>query len=437
VLGFAIAAAVFTGCLFGLAPAWRSTRVDPHAVIKANTRSIVRGDSRFGLAKALVSAQMALSLVLIVAATLLLGTFRRLSSTEKGFAPGQVLVASVNLRRADLKPEQRKAAFRDLLEQTRALPGVRSASTSEVTPLSGGTWNETIEVAGFVPKSEQDALVWMNRVSDGYFATLSTALLQGRDFNERDLPNGSSVAIITESFARKFFGSERAVGKSFRMEVGEEKRPVEIIGVVQDAKYNSLREPMQSVGFVAMAQSAEARNSLNFEIALKGNPRAIIPRFTEMVTQMNSRASVSYTTLAQQVDETITRERLLATLSGFFGVLALLLATIGLYGVISYTMARRRNEIGIRIALGSARGRILRMVMSEVALVVVLGLVGGTALALASTRLVATLLYGVTPSDPATIVGSAAVLAAAALVAGFIPAARAARLDPTIALRDD
>jgi putative ABC transport system permease protein len=348
-----------------------------------------------------------------------------------------VLLATVNLLSADLKPEQRREVFRDLLEQTRLLPGVRSASTSDVTPLSGGSWNETIEVDGFVAKSEDDALVWMNQVSDSYFATMSTALLQGRDFNEQDVPRGPTVAIVTESFARKFFGSERAVGKSYRMEIDDEKRAIEIIGAVQDTKYNSLREPMQAVGFIALGQSADARNLLNFEIATKGDPRALIPRFTQIVARVHPRASVSYTTLAQQVDETITRERLLATLSGFFGALALLLATIGLYGVISYTMARRRNEIGIRIALGSARGRILRMVMSEVALVVVLGLVVGTGLALASTRLVATLLYGVTPSDPATIVGSAGVLAAAALIAGLIPAARAARLDPTIALRDD
>ena len=437
VLGFAIAGAVFTGCLFGLAPAWRSTRVDPHAIIKANTRSIVRGESRFGLAKALVSAQMALSLVLIVAATLLLSTFQRLTTADKGFAPGSVLIATVNLRRAEFKPEQRKAVFGEVLEQTRALPGVRSASVSDITPLSGSSWNETVEVDGFSPKSDKDALVWMNQVSAGYFATLGTALLQGRDFNERDLPNGPTVAIITESFARRFFGTERVVGRTYRTVDGDEKKQIEIIGVVQDVKYNNLREPMQAVGFFALSQMAEARNSLSFEIGMNGDARAVIPRFNEIVAKVHPRASVSYTTLAQQVNETITRERLLATLSGFFGGLALLLATIGLYGVISYTMARRRNEIGIRIALGSARGRILRMVMSEVALVVVLGLVGGTALALASTRLVATLLYGVTPSDPATIVGSAAVLAAAALVAGFIPAARAARLDPTIALRDD
>ena len=438
VLGFAIGTALFTGCLFGLAPAWRSTRIDPHAIIKANARSIVRGDSRFGLAKALVAVQIALSLVLVVAATLLLGTFRRLATLDRGFRAEPVLLASVNLRDTEMKPEERKVVFTTLLEQARALPGVIATAMSDITPLSGASWNEMIVVDGFTPKSDMDAIAWMNQVSAGYFAALGTRLLQGRDFDAQDTPGSMPVAIITETFARHFFGDRNPIGKTYRTDMGDQKSaPVEIIGVVQDVKYNSLREARESIAYVASSQRVGAPNSQAFAITIDGNPRSIMPVFADLVKQVHPRASIRFTRLTEQVGESITRERLLATLSGFFGALALLLAIIGLYGVISYTMARRRNEIGIRIALGSARNRILRLVLSEVAQIVGLGLAVGTGLVLASTRLIAALLYGVTPSDVRTIVGSAALLATAALLAGLLPAVRAARLDPMLALRDE
>jgi ABC-type antimicrobial peptide transport system permease subunit len=278
----------------------------------------------------------------------------------------------------------------------------------------------------------------MNEVSAGYFSALGTRLLQGRDFAATDQPGTTQVAIVTETFARHFFGAQNPVGKTYRIRMGDEKSPpVEIIGIVEDTKYNTLREDRQAIAYVASSQQAAASNRRNFEIALAGSASSIMPMFADLVKQVHPRALIRFTPLAEQVDESITRERLLATLSGFFGGLALLLAIIGLYGVISYTMARRRNEIGIRIALGSARNRILRLVLSEVAQIVVLGLAAGTVLVLVSTRLIAALLYGVAPTDAGTILGSAALLAAAALLAGLLPAVRAARLDPMLALRDE
>jgi predicted permease len=439
VLGFTIAVAVLTGVLFGLAPAWRGTRVDPQAAMKANARGVVDAQTRFGLGKALVAAQVALSMVLVTGAGLMLNTFSKLASLDAGFEREHVLLVNVDLRNANYPKERRIAGFDDMLGHLRAIPGVRSAAGSVIVPVSGQGWNTVIAVDGFVAKSRRDNMVWLNRVSPGYFETLTTAFLAGRDFNNHDTLGAPLVAVINESMAQKFFGGAvPAVGRTFRrLAPGGVVSVFEVAGVVKDSKYDSLREETKPIAYVAQSQDDSPDVRKSFELRVSGPPASVISGVKEALGQVNKDLTIEFRSLATLVDESLNRERLLATLSGFFGGLALLLATIGLYGVMSYNVARRRSEIGIRMALGAEQARVLRMVLGEVALLIAVGLAVGIGVAMGTTRFVATFLYGMKPNDPLTLSLAAGVLALAAAIAGYLPARRASRLDPMAALREE
>ncbi|HEX5436953.1 MAG TPA: FtsX-like permease family protein, partial [Gemmatimonadaceae bacterium] len=438
VLAFTIAVALGTGLLFGLAPAWRSTRVEPQTAMKSGGRGVTEGHSRFALGRVLVMSQVALSLVLLTGAGLMVGTFRSLATLDPGFQRDQVLLASADLRNAHHSAQRQRQFSHDMVARLRAEPGVRAASASEYTPLSGAAWNNFILVDGFSPTSRDDALVDFNAVSNGYFATLGTPLLAGRDFNESDTPGSPLVAIINETLAHKFFGHASPLGKQFRVPAGKKLGPpIEVVGVVGDAKYQSLREKAPPTAYLPYSQQQDPPSFMSFELRTAGAPTALIPSVTSAFGEVNPAISLEFTTLSQQVAESLTRERLLAMLSSVFGALALALAVIGIYGIMSYTVARRRNEIGIRIALGAAGSRVLRMVLGEVGRIVIIGVLLGLGAALAATRLVSSLLYGVAPTDPAILLLAALILIAMALAAGALPAWRAARLDPVEALREE
>jgi putative ABC transport system permease protein len=437
VLGFTIAVAAATGLLFGMAPAWRGTRVEPQAAMKENGRGVVEGSSRLGLGKVLVMVQVALSLLLLVGAGLLLGTFRRLETLDPGFEPGHVLVVNLDLRNAHYPTERLLSATEEMLERLRAIPGVRSASSSNNTPISGSGWNDDIQVEGYKAKSERDSLVWMYRVSPRYFETMGTRVIAGRDFDRRDTLNAPKVAIVNQTMAKRFFGGANPIGKTYRETYPTLGAPIEIIGVVGDAKYQSLREETLATAYVAASQEKTPYPNAVFEVRGTGSAADLIPSVRTVIEQVNKDISLEFRTLSVQVAESLTRERLLATLSGFFGALALLLATIGLYGVMSYNVTRRRSEIGIRMALGAAESRVLRMVLREVGLLVGVGLAVGAGAALAATRLIETFVYGVTVRDPMTLGLAAVLLGAVALLAGYLPARRASRLDPMTALREE
>ncbi len=438
VLAFTAAIAILTALLFGLAPAWRGTRVNPQSAMKANARGVIEG-SRFGLGKMLVVLQVALSLLLVVGAGLMLTTFFKLETLDAGFEREHILLASVDLRNGHYPPERRLAVYQEMLNHLRALPGVRSASGSDLTPISGSAWDETVQVDGYVAKSQEDTNVYFNQVTDRFFETLGQPLIAGRDFNSSDTPQSAPVALINQAMVKKFFAGENPVGKYFRAEEGNKLgAPIEIIGIVKDAKYEDLRQDVPPTAYRAMSQSDKPRSSTNFEVrTAAGAPAAAISAVKSAIGEVNRDVSLEFKTLAVQVDESLARERLLATLSGFFGALALLLAMIGLYGVMSYNVARRRNEIGIRMALGAEQSRVLRMVLREVAILIGIGLAIGLAAAVATTRFVESFLYGMKPNDPWTLSIAAAVLAAVAALAGFLPARRASRLDPMTALREE
>jgi predicted permease len=438
VLAFTAGVAILTGLLFGLAPAWRGTRVDPQSAMKANARGTIER-SKFGLGKALVVVQVALSLVLVAGAGLMLATFFRLETLDPGFERDHVLLADVDLRNVQYPPARRSAIFREMLEHLRALPGVRSASASDETPINGAIDAWYLQFDGYTSKGRQDTLVYDNSVSDQFFETLGTDLLAGRDFNSYDTPESPKVAIVNQTLAKKFFAGQNPIGKRYRVEEGSKLGdPIEIVGMVKDAKYVKLREENRPITYLAASQNATPDQSITFELsASAGAPTGLISAAKSSIADVNRDASLNFTTLALQVDESLSRERLLATLSGFFGGLALLLAMIGLYGVMSYNVTRRRNEIGIRMALGAEPARVLRMVMREVGLLIAVGLALGLAVALATTRLVATFLYGLTPRDPLTLSLAVVLLAVVASLAGYLQARRASRLEPLIALRDE
>jgi len=441
VLLFTTAVATLTGLLFGLAPAWRATRTNPQEAIRANARGIASGHSRFSAGKALVIGQVALSLVLVVVAGLLLGTFNRLSSMNPGFVSENVLLVSANVQNAGFGQDQVKQFPEDLMQRIRTIPGVASASASEITPISGSAWNGMMAVPGFTPTSPKESMVYLNQVTGDYFKTLGTRILAGRSFDGRDRVGTQKVALINESTARKFFANQNPVGQQFRLpspgQKAEAVPAIEIIGVVEDAKYSSLKEAPRAVAYLAMNQSDELRPFMSFEVRSTGNMQALTSAIIALAVQSSPRILLSFKKLDDQVAESLTRERLLATLSAFFGVLALLLAMIGLYGTMSYSVSRRRNEIGIRLALGAARSKVLRMVLGEVAGMLAIGIGIGIAGAMAGSRYVASFLFGVKPNDVMTLVWSAAALTTVALLAGAIPAWRAARLDPMLALRED
>ena len=436
-LAFTILAATVTVVLCGLFPAWRATRVSAQAAMKAQARGVVEGHSHFRLGKALVVIQVALSLVMVVAAGFLVGTFRNLSTLRPGFSAENVLLVMIDLRRTGIPAEGINGVHRQALERVRSLPGVVKASSADLTPVGRSTWNDEIVIDGFTPKSAEDAVTWFNEVSEDYFATMQTRIIAGRDFNAADVPGGEKVAIVNDAWARRFFGNNSALGRQFRLRDRDTLTPpYTIVGVVENAVYQSLREPVAATAYLAQSQNASPGPIRTLELRATGDPRSLIPAVRSAMRETHASIILDFKPLARQLADSLQRERLLAILSGLFGSVALVLSILGLYGVTSYSVARRRNELGVRIALGAVRARVIRLVLNEVSVVVILGLVIGAVGARLVTNQVASFLYGTEPADPIVYLAAALLLAIVALLAGLIPAWRAARVDPIEALRE-
>jgi putative ABC transport system permease protein len=436
-LAFTIAIAVLTVLIFGLIPAWRATRVSANSAMKAQARGVVEGRSRWALGKSLVVAQVALSLMLVVAAGLLVSTFRNLLQVDPGFTPNGILLLTVDLRRSGIAEDGIRATQASIVERVRGMPGVVNVGSTGYAPVGGRSWNEEVVIDGYVPKSEHDAVTWFNEASPGYFATMETRLLAGRDFGRSDAPGAPRVAIVNDAWGRRFFGNATPIGKQFRLRAGDSLgTPVTVVGVVENAKYNSIREDVQPIAYLEESQTGP-HEVATLAVRTRGDPSAMIDVLTRAIGEVHSGITLDITTMSRQLSQSLQRERLLAVLSALFGMLALLLAILGLYGVMSYTVARRRGEIGVRIALGAARDRVVRMVLGEVATVVLIGIVIGGAVSLASARLITAFLYNLRPVEPGVYALAIVVLIAATLAAGFVPAWRAARVDPIEALREE
>ena len=439
VLGFTLAVAVLTGVLFGLAPALRATGVGPSQALKENARGSVHGETRFTLGKMLVTGQVALSLMLLTAAGLFLGTMRNFLKVDAGFNPHHVLLVEAAVPPDRIPQQLRAPLFRKILADLRALPNVRSAASSNMAPVGHDFWNQDAHPEGYQPKPvEDDVLVYLNRVSPGYFRTMETPLAMGRDFSDRDTLGSPKAMIVSASTARHFWAGQNPIGKTIGLDgPGGKMDNYQVIGVVKDAKYAELDEPLIWTGFVASTQEAEPGPQLRFEIRYDGPAEAVVAAIRPAIAAMNKDAALEIRTLDERISDSLVQPRLVALLSSFFGLLALLLASIGLYGVISYAAARRRGEIGIRMALGAAQGAVMWLVLRDVAFILAVGTALGVASSLVAGRFIKSLLFGLEATNPATLATAAAVLCVSAIFAAYVPARRAAKMDPMTALREE
>jgi predicted permease len=317
----------------------------------------------------------------------------------------------------------------------RAIPGVVAVAQCFTTPVGGNFWNNRILVGGAVQKES----VNFNRVGPGYFQALGIGIVAGRDFDARDTPQSPPVAIVTEAFARKYFGGRDPIGQAFQVqEASGDARPFyQIVGLARDTKYTDLREPFEPLAHLAAMQNGKPGPFLQIVVRADTPAVTISSAATRAIGEINPSITIQYQTLRTQMEQSLLRERLMATLSGFFGALAVLIATIGLYGVMSYMVARRRMEIGVRMALGADRGTVVRMIVREAAALLVAGLIIGAVLSVFAARTAETFLYDLKPGDPLTLALAMAGLATVTLLASWVPARRASRLAPTIALREE
>jgi predicted permease len=436
VLGFTAAIAVLTAILFGVLPAFRSTRLPLISAMKSRAETEPHG--RFRLRKWIIASQVALSLVLLVSAGLLLRSFNKLTTLDLGFDRHNVLLVGVDLEVAKVPPDKMLATYEAIEGRLRAIPGVAAVGRSVETPVSGSRSGGLIRTDWSKALTGDEGQIWYNYASPGYFEALRMRFVAGRAFDDRDHNDAPAVAIVNQALARKFFPKLNPIGRTFWLEnvSGQPGPPIEVVGVVQDSKYVSVRESPLPTAFFPAAQ-IHSREAQTFELRTALPPSAVVAAVGAAVAGVNRAISLDFHTLAEQVDESLAPEWLLALLSVFFGALALLLAMIGLYGTLSYLVSQRQTEFGVRMALGAEPGSILRLVLLDLMVVLAGGLAAGSCISLAATRVLQGMLFGLGARDAATMVGAAALLSAVALVAGYLPARRATKVDPMVALRHE
>ncbi|MBS1786893.1 MAG: ABC transporter permease [Acidobacteria bacterium] len=439
VLGFTLLISMLSAIMFGAVPALRATQVELNPVLKGGGKGTATAVSRSLFGKTLVVAQVALSLLLLVGAGLFVRTLINLQNVPTGFHQQNVLVLQIDTSASGYKED---AQFSELLhtveEKVMALPGVRAASFSMFLFNQGGWSGAAFTRDSTSTKSQaQDSgnSISNNVVGLNFFTALDLPLLQGRTFGPQDTAQSSRVAIISQTMAQQFFPNQSPLGKRFSMNP-DFKDEFEIIGVVRDAKYGSLDEAPRPMAYYPNTQNHTYLN--NFEVRFSGSPDALVPAIRRAIKEANRNLPIDeVATLSDHIDRSLVQQRLIAKLSAFFGLTALLLACIGLYGILSYAVARRSHEIGIRMALGAQAGNVLWLVMREALMLVIIGLVVGLIASLVLTQMTSSLLFGLTPSDPLTIAMAVTVLIAIAALAGYLPARRATKFDPLTALRHE
>lgn len=432
VLGFTLVISVFTALLFGLAPAWRAAQVSIES-----TRGHGGSGSRSRLGKALIVMQVAVSLILMIGAGLLVRSLENLKDFYPGFNKDNVLLFSMIPDTIGYKGEQVIPVVRRLLERINRIPSVRSASFSFFSPLSD--YGRTpLKIDGPAPPSVKATdSVGINEVGPNYFTTLQIPVVSGRDFTNSDQAGAPKVAILNEMMARNYFGDSNPIGRHVSVPAwnGDSSWRT-IVGVMKDVKYRNLRESPAPMLYLPLFQSVEG--AVTFEVRTAIDPHSIVRAILQAVKSTDSRLPVSdVKTLTEQVDQSLMQERLVASLSSLFGVLALLLASVGLYGLMTYTVNRRSSEIGIRMALGAGRGQIASMILRETLQLVLIGLGIGIPAAIAATRLIQSELYGLRSGDPVTLLLAISIMASITALAAYLPARRASRVEPMVALRTE
>jgi predicted permease len=435
VFGFTAAVSLLACLLFGLAPALKATSLSPAVALKAGGRGIAEGRGRFGVRGILVVTQVALSLVLLVGALLFTRTLYNLLTIDPGFNQDVITVDLTHRSLATDDASRGYAQREDLRQRLAAIPGIAAVASAENMPLAGGFWNEFVMVDGGADK----VLANFSRVGEGFFSALDIPVLKGRSFSSADTLNAPPVALVSEAFAARLLRGADPIGRRLWVvgAPGEPEQKIEIIGVTRDTKYGDIRENWQPIVYLSIAQVDSFGPLARFAVRARGPITGLMPAIERAAAQLNPAIAVRTRVARQVVRNGLVRERLMAALSGGFGVLAGLLAAVGLYGVLSYTVTRRANEIGIRLAMGASRTTVLAMVIRESGWLVGIGLVIGLGLALGAARGAQALLFGLQPADPTTLAAAVGLLAAIGLLASYVPARRASRVDPVKVLRQE
>ena len=442
ILVFNTVLAMFTGLLFGMAPAWQAMRLDLWSTLKDVGGAVTGSGSSVRLRKGLVVAQVTFSFLLLAGAGLFVKTLANLKNTKVGFRDVDNLITfQLDPALNGYSTPRLLAFYKRVLEETRAVPGVKDAGYAGVPVLSGDEWDSTMGVEGHQAKDGEDMQAFMNAVSPGYFSTMGVPLLEGRDFDDRDSGTGADdskfkVAIVNRAFAKHFFGNRSPIGRHVGFGTGpRSKLDMEIVGLVEDSLYEGPRDGVHRQAFVPLNQSSFPTGAV-FYVRTRLDSAQMFAAVRRRIAQLDATMPVfEMKTLGRQLDETLNTERLIATLSSAFGVLATLLAALGLYGVMAFVVVRRTREIGLRMALGASRGTVVWMVLREALVLLGTGLAVGLPVTFVLSRLVSSQLYGVKPDDLWTAVAALAILSVVAAGAGFLPARRASAIDPIRALR--
>jgi len=438
VLIFTLGVTVLTGVLFGLAPALRSTKVNLNDSLRDGGRTTASG-SRLNLAKGLVIVQVAFSLLLVAGAGLFLRTLWNLQSVSLGYPREHLLVINVDGVSAGYKDARLSSLWHDLTERLRGLPGVQGATYSINGIFSGSESADEIDVEGFTASKREEKFSRFDMVGSQYFATVGIPLLLGRDIGPQDTAASPHICVINEALAKTFFNGRNPLGRHITEKFGDKKNVMEVVGVAKNARDHRLRGDVPPRFYIPADQGMGGPNEWAFfEIRTAGDPEQMIASIRKTILSVNQDLPVEGARpVVMAVDRTNAQPRMVARLCSIFGIIALLLAATGLYGVLSYGVARRTNEIGIRMALGAGKGRVIQMILRETGVMIVLGVVAGVIFTAIGIQLIKSMLFGLGVFDPLTVLSSVVILTAVALVAGYIPAARAARVNPTQALRHE
>jgi predicted permease len=437
VLAFTAGISILAGVLFGLVPAVQASRANLSSAIKERTR-LRTGFLRLSLSSLLVVLQVGLSMVLLTGAGLFGRSLVKLQNEDVGFERENLLLVRIEPRLAGYKPAELSTLYQQLIDRLSTVPQVRAVSMATYAPLSGTSRSSSIQVPGYTPQPGENMVVEDILTGPGYAETMGIPVMRGRDIDLRDTPSSQRVAVANSAFVERYFKDQNPIGRSFRFDdATADEAAVEIVGVVADIKSGDAREAAEPAVYRPMLQiQDQSAYTVTLHVRTLSDPSALTAQIRQMINQTDDKLPIfGVTTMSAQMRENLNQERLLAQLVSFFGALALILACIGLYGVMAHGVTRRTNEIGIRMALGARSGNIAWMILRETLYLVLAGLVIGIPAALIGGHLIAAQLFGMSPTDPIALAGAAIVLAVVALLAGYLPARRAARVNPLQALR--
>jgi predicted permease len=439
VLLFTIGVSLLTGLIFGFAPAWRSAGVNVGNTLKEAGRGLTGSSAKIGAGKMLVIGQIALSVMLLIGAGWFIRTLRNLENVDLGYRRDKIVLVRADFLSAGYTGNRLPIAYNEVRDRLSRIPGVRAVTYSENGLFSGTESGDLITVEGYKPKNSADAHARFDQAGPAYFATVGIPIMLGRDLGAQDVESGESVCVVNEAFAKFYFGGQNPIGKHVTDEFPDTRKTFAIVGVARDARDHSLRGDINRRFYLSAQQKlGEFAPAMNFEIRTFGEPGAVIQAARKAILALDPSIPIENSqTLSAMLDDNLRQERIIAQLSGVFGGLALLLAAIGLYGVLSYAVAQRTSEIGIRMALGAQRGWVVRMVLRETAVLIVIGLALGVPASLACARLIQSKLFGLKAADPVTLGAALGIMTAVALLAGYLPARRASRVDPLVALRHE